>query len=353
MKNNEIYIKHQELTEKIYFSENMLPSRYVLVLSNLCNLKCPFCYQEKKYSPTNMSKEQWIHLIKQFPSYSRVTLTGGEPFLFKGFKEVFKEVAQRFDCNIISNGVLLTKELIDFLLSFKNFKTLSISVDTIKNTNRKISQKDWENVEEMLAYFIKKREELNPLCKLDIKSTVLDENIPDLFQIHKYCVEELKADYHSFQLLKGSPLQHADIEYKYEDIFKEYSAYKYKEFDTLKEQLTLVRKYNQQNNQIGFLHPKVTSLLKESFQDYSYINNTSHNKELFQNCKFPWSSVHINYDGKVFPCLAINMGNVKEKPLKEIIFSNKFNQFKSDIKKNKTVSACNRCGWLKPTCEVE
>ena len=353
MKNSEIYIKHQRLTEEIYESETMLPSRYVLVLSNLCNLKCPFCYQEKKYSPTNMSVEQWIKLIDQFPSYARVTLTGGEPFMFKGFKEVFERTASSYDCNIISNGVLLSKELIDFLLSFERFKTLSISVDTIRNVNRKVSNKDWDHTQKMLEYFLKRRDEVHPECKLDIKTTVLDENIPDLLAIHRYCLEELGADFHSFQLLKGSPLQHADIEYDYEDIFKASKAPVYKDFKQLKEQLEQVREYNQKNQRVGFVHPKVTSLLEECDVDYAYINKESHDPKLFQSCKFPWSSVHVNYDGKLFPCLAVSMGNVKEMSLKEIIFSETFKQFKSDIKKCGTVEACNRCGWLKPLEEVE
>ena len=52
-------------------------------------------------------------------------------------------------------------------------------------------------------------------------------------------------------------------------------------------------------------------------------------------------------DGSFFPCLAINMGNVKN-GLKEIIYGKKYKEFKDIIKKNGTVEACNRCGWLLP-----
>ena len=38
-----------------------------------------------------------------------------------------------------------------------------------------------------------------------------DENAKSLFDIHKYCVEDLKCDTHAFQFLKGSPIQHSDI----------------------------------------------------------------------------------------------------------------------------------------------
>ena len=46
---------------------------------------------------------------------------------------------------------------------------------------------------------------------LDAKTVVLDDNSDDLFEIYKYLVEKLEIDTHSFQILKGSPVQHADI----------------------------------------------------------------------------------------------------------------------------------------------
>jgi MoaA/NifB/PqqE/SkfB family radical SAM enzyme len=52
-------IDRQELADKFYKNNvnysiesfqkaNMLPHRYVLVLTNLCNLRCSFCFQERK-----------------------------------------------------------------------------------------------------------------------------------------------------------------------------------------------------------------------------------------------------------------------------------------------------------------
>ena len=39
---------------------------------------------------------------------------------------------------MITNGILLNEELIDFLLTYKKFKVLSISIDNKKNTIRKM-----------------------------------------------------------------------------------------------------------------------------------------------------------------------------------------------------------------------
>ena len=71
-----------------------------------------------------------------------------------------------------------------------------------------------------LKYFQKRKLELNhPSCILDSKTVVLDENAADLLEIHQYCIEDLKCDTHSFQFLKGSPIQHSGLMFKLEKIY--------------------------------------------------------------------------------------------------------------------------------------
>ena len=74
-----------------------------------------------------MTAEDWIKLSDQLPKGSRVTLTGGEPVVIKDFRKIFDHVASRFECNMITNGLLLIEDLINFMLEYKNFKVLSLS----------------------------------------------------------------------------------------------------------------------------------------------------------------------------------------------------------------------------------
>ena len=114
---------------------------------------------------------------------------------------------KRHECNIICNGLLLSEKLIDIMLSSKNFKVLSISIDNRKNTIRKLANvnekkwdEKWSHAENMMIYFQKRKKELNhESCILDAKTCVLDENAEDLLDIHKYCVEDLGCDTHSYQ----------------------------------------------------------------------------------------------------------------------------------------------------------
>ena len=332
------------------------PQRYCFVLTNLCNLACNFCFQERKKQDGAMTAKDWIKLASQLPENSRVTLTGGEPVVLKGFEDVFDQVASKFECNIITNGILLDEKLIDFLLSYKKFKVLSISIDNKNNTIRKSANvqeknwdKKWQHVERMMLYFQKRKKELNNSeCILDSKTVILDENASELLDIHKYCVEDLQCDTHAFQFLKGSPIQHSDLMFKLEKIYEPSRAYKYKNWDVIIDQLDQIKSYNLKNNKTGYLHPAAASIIDDTSKiNINFLNEVKHDKAQYKACAAPWGTVHVNVDGSLFPCLAVSMGNVRN-GLKEIIFGKKYKEFKDIIMKNGTVEACNRCGWLLP-----
>jgi len=300
------HLKHEIFTEQAYQDPTLMPDRYVFILTTKCNLNCPYCYQSRDHKDT-MTKADWIKVLNQLPRYARVTLTGGEPLVYKDFKDIFAITAGRFDCNIITNGTLLTTDLIDLMLSFTRFKVLSLS---IKN-------------EKMMRYFIAQRNKRKSDAILDAKTTVVDDQ--DLMSIHKEYMD-IGVDTHTLQLLKGSPIQHSDTMVAFDDIFKPSKAHVYNE-DTKK----AIKRLKGQ----VFMHPKI------------FINDADHNPKRYKPCKFAFSSVHINSDGEVFPCLAVSWGNVKRRALKRIIQSKQALRFKDTIKKQGTVAACNRCGWLR------
>ena len=346
----EFYKRNVIFSKKSFENRNLLPHRYVFILTNLCNLACSFCFQVRKKRPDRMSTQDWLDLIDQIPKESRITLTGGEPLTFKDFEKVFIKANKFCQTNMITNGLLINDKVIDIMLSQPNFKNLGISIDNIGNTNRDFKKGKWEELVNNINKFKTKRDKIKSSTAINIKSVVLDENINDLFEIHKYCVEELGSDTHDLQLLKGAEIQYADFMFNFEDIHKNYKAHKYVNFKELINQLNLIRKYNVKNNSKCFLHPNIIDLNSENeiiLSDFDYLNNQNHEKKYFEKCLSPWTSVHINVDGNLFPCMAVSMGNVKEKSLKDIIFSEKFNNFKKIIDENNTINGCNRCGWLK------
>ena len=112
---NAVYKRQSEYSKKAFEKGNLMPRRYVFVLTNLCNLKCTFCFQERKKRPDRMSTENWLNVIDQIPEKSRITLTGGEPLVFQDFDKIFSKANNIAETNIVTNGLLLSNQKIEQL----------------------------------------------------------------------------------------------------------------------------------------------------------------------------------------------------------------------------------------------
>ena len=81
-------------------------------------------FSREKKRADRMHTSDWMNVISQIPANSRITLTGGEPLVYKDFKEIFVRANQIGETNIVTNGLLLDNENINLLLKEKNFKVL-------------------------------------------------------------------------------------------------------------------------------------------------------------------------------------------------------------------------------------
>jgi len=288
---NAYYSRQSDYAKLAFRKDNLMPRRYVLVLTNLCNLKCTFCFQERKKRSDRMTAKDWLKVINQIPENSRITLTGGDPFMFKDFETIFSKVNEIAETNMITNGLLLTNQKIEKLVSEKNFKVLAISIDTIGNVNRDLTKPQWQKLLQQIKQFVTLREKNAQETALDIKTVILDENIDDLFEIHKFVTQILRADTHSFMLLKGSEIQHSDLMFDFEQIDKETKAYQYKKFDNLIDQLNKIKEYDYKHGYKSYLHPNLIDFNdQKNFkkEDLAYLNNKKHNPQKFSTCYAPW-----------------------------------------------------------------
>lgn len=351
MKNTE-YNQQREKNRIVNYEADSEPSRVVMILTNKCNLSCSFCFQDRKRLPGQMSTEDWMKVIDNLEKDTHITLTGGEPFVYKDFKEIFIKACLNNKVNIISNGVLVNSELVDLLLSKKNFKVLSISIDTIGNVNRKVKTQQYNMMKSNLNYFIENRNLKKLDTILDTKTVVTDENAKDLFNIYLHCKNELKSDTHSFQFLKGSEIQHSDKMFSFEEILKKPKPDYYKNSKIIAEQFDKVREYVIKNNSYCYTHPNFIDFF-DSKQNYYEILDNEYNFQEFESsrykkCMGPWESAHINADGKTFACLAVNLGDIRSfKDLKDLYKGYDAQKFRNLIRAKGTVPACHRCGYLK------
>ena len=202
----------QRLLAREFDEENSrdMPFRYVFVLTNLCNLRCSFCFQEKKFIKGSLTLNEWQHIANQLPLNSHITLTGGEPLLFKGFKELVSSLRQDISFNIITNGLLLEKEMADFLIKQPGLKVISCSIDDVGNKSRDFTNEMWDKLVENLTYVSETKKKINPNIVLDIKSVVHGGNVDQINPLADFSTSILNADTHVFMFLKGNQQHRED-----------------------------------------------------------------------------------------------------------------------------------------------
>ena len=113
------------LVQKAY--QRQAPVNGSLELLPLCNMNCDMCYvrlskAEMEQKGRLRTKEEWIRLAHQMKDAGTLflLLTGGEPLLFPGFKELYIELQNMgMILTINTNGTLINEEWADFFQKYK------------------------------------------------------------------------------------------------------------------------------------------------------------------------------------------------------------------------------------------
>ncbi len=134
---------------------NYRPIWTILYLSDLCNLKCKMCPHhakndndfefQKKLGKKFISLELVTKIYEKFPETILVMLGGvGEPTLHPKFKEIVELTAKnRKKINLITNGTLLTDDIMEYIVKEKYFNQISVSLNASNESEyQKISDVD-------------------------------------------------------------------------------------------------------------------------------------------------------------------------------------------------------------------
>jgi len=123
-------------------SKDKLPntlSKVVLNMSNACNLRCKYCYADHGgYGRSNalMQKETLMEVIAyleraNIKKIGILSFFGGEPLLnFDLIRDIVPVILSKFDIDnfeIVTNGTMLTEEIVKFLVQY-NF-VVGVSID--------------------------------------------------------------------------------------------------------------------------------------------------------------------------------------------------------------------------------
>ncbi|MEG1979723.1 MAG: radical SAM protein [Victivallaceae bacterium] len=104
-----------------------------LYLTEQCNLNCRYCYVDHKSPNVGLSSTEWIAVLDELAAMRvcSVLFSGGEPLLRKDFVTLLQAaVERRMRFSLTTNGTLLTADLLEHLLPFKQrCDNIQISVD--------------------------------------------------------------------------------------------------------------------------------------------------------------------------------------------------------------------------------
>lgn len=172
-------------------SEKKMPLSGTFELSPLCNFSCKMCYVrrtsqevEKHFRPT-MQKEQWLKIARDAREEGMLylLLTGGEPFLWPDFWELYQELCEMgFVLSINTNGSLIDEKVLE---RFRQSPPNRINI-TLYGANDQTYKNlcNVENAFEKVDRAIEQLQEIGVEVKLNCSLTPYNEK--DLSDIIQY-----------------------------------------------------------------------------------------------------------------------------------------------------------------------
>ncbi|MBI4707084.1 MAG: radical SAM protein [Candidatus Omnitrophica bacterium] len=343
---------------------SFLPEAVTIFLTYLCNLRCKMCGQWgeegacRDFSKEEVSSQLDFTQIKKFidevcfyrPS---ITLFGGEPLLYKDFKQTFSYIKQKkLHCVLITNTSIL-KEYAPLLVEL-GLDELNISVDGPQEIHDQIRGIPglFKQIEENIAYLNQCKERLNKKKPfIHIEFTITKFNVDYMLEMLGVA-RQFKATSLSFHhLIFLSNKLYAEHEQVFSGIFNASSRW-WKGFvledsgiDTTKltENINKLQKIKIKDLQID-VYPNIKgSEISDYYHNLSFIPS-GYNKR----CLSPWFTCYIFPDGSVRPCLDMEhkAGNVKDEKFLKIWNSLEFINYRRVLKQKKLFPACVRCSEL-------
>jgi len=158
-----------------------------------CNFACPYCF-EHEHPAVYMTDEAEDEIVKFVASKNvstlRVTWFGGEPLL--GFRRILsltprlQEIVPDYSGGMISNGYLLTKEVIEQLTALK-IKSIQITIDGIgENHDSKRCLKDGSPTFDRIIKNIRECRAFAPEVRIAVRVNLDRNNTDDFIKVCDY-----------------------------------------------------------------------------------------------------------------------------------------------------------------------
>ncbi len=334
---------------KFLDGKSLLPLRYTLELTYRCNLRCNYCYVGEKLIENELSTSEWLNIIAQIPRNRLITFVGGETLLRKDFKTILRAALKKNRVNIVTNGTLIDDELIDIFINRK-LLLLNLSIDGMRKNHDRIRNRPgvFDNVINRLEKLVKARGRAKyPL--IDIKTTILEDNIDDIPEIYKLA-KKYGVNFFTPAFLKESDLQqNSNLRQEFgEEFYRvKYPINPYFDLERFEKAYKQLRELSKDGPAIRF-YPKFRSEDElEQIKRFYTRTAEAEIEEIYKPCLYPWANILITPQGNVYPCLSYKIGNVRKTPISEVWNSERFIEFRRRLKEQGMFNACQACCQLK------
>ena len=341
------------------------PANVGLNLTRRCNLKCKMCMQNRNIeSPKSdapwfdarqeMPLQHWLQLVDELATFRPwVSVTGGEPLLYPGFKELIQRIKEkRLAVDLTTNGLLL-ENVADLLVGL-GIEIVYVSVDGPEEVHEEIRglkgsfKRTMEGIRALLEAR-KSHKQYGPLTIMNCTMTksnlhILDQMVPlaieqgvDMLQfIHPFFNTKENAEKHNrifspeFTAKKELDVIHPSL-----------PEGEFYESELIEEDVELIKTHisKAQTQAKGQIAVKMIPGLSNDVLHPYYLDL---DYPFSQVCKALWVKCRVLPDGTVSPCLHVMAGNIKEKPLLELWNGSQMRTLRRMIAKN-LFPACDRC----------
>jgi len=310
-----------------------------------CNLNCLFCWRYGKKDidyGEEVSSKKYKEIIEEAARLGVKEvhiIGGGEPLLRKDTFEMMKAIKSKGMFGYIcTNGTLFTKEMIKTLVEI-NWDYVKISLHgSSPKTHDYLVQRDgaFKKCIEVLEAF-RNSKKLDKKPYLEIGFVLVKENYKEIVNMvslgHKLGVQALFIEPVTVYTAMGEKLKPD------KEIYKEFEKLAIKTKGEAK-------KVGLETNLSSFIGSKFIEKTGEMIDVIEEDVKYKADGFFSVPCYEPWYKMGIRADGAVCPCGFFDQEtteNVKHKKLKEIWYSDYFNQRRKEIIKKRLPPYCVKC----------
>ncbi len=192
-----------------------LPVHLILFITDRCNARCGTCFYWQNLNQGESLLPEHIEKISDaLGELVWLDISGGEPFLRKDIDWIchrFLDCNRPRNINIPTNAIqtaVIERSVRGILAHRGDFRlNIAVSLDGVGEAHDRVRGVPG-NYKKALATIeaLRRVREEDPRLSLSVVTTVMRHNIEDVKQLLDLGLKEWKLDYHSLNLLRGTPM---------------------------------------------------------------------------------------------------------------------------------------------------